>query len=61
MCLTKYSNVDLLRQVTINLYSTEDKGNISELCERELAALINTHYLVSSILYNIPKIVSFYC
>ena len=55
MCLTKYSNVDLLRQVTINLYSTEDKGNISELCERELAALINTHYLVSSILHNILK------
>ena len=61
MCLSKYSNVDLLRQVTINLYSTEEKGNINELCERELAALINTHYLVSSILHNILKIFSYYC
>jgi hypothetical protein len=29
------------------LYSSEDIGNISELCERELAALINTHYLTN--------------
>ena len=53
MCLSKFSNIDLLKQVANNLYSTEDNEDINGLCEKELAALINIYYQVSSILYNI--------
>ena len=59
MCLSKFSNIDLLRQVALNLYSTEDNGDMNELCEKELSALINTYYQVSSILYNILIYISF--
>ena len=46
MCLSKYSNLEHLREVAVNLYSSEDHGNMNKLCERELAALINTFYQV---------------
>ena len=46
MCLSKFSNIDLLRQVALNLYSTEDNGDMNGLCEKELAAVINTYYQV---------------
>ena len=45
MCLSKYSNLELLNQVAMNLYSSTDH-NLKELCEIELAALINTFYQV---------------
>ena len=65
MCLSKFSNNDLLKQVAINLYSTEDNQDINKamngLCERELADLINTYYQVSSILYTILTLVCYYC
>ena len=46
MCLSKYSNLEHLREVAINLYSTKDHEDINGLCERELAALIHTFYQV---------------
>ena len=46
MCLSKYSNLELLKEVAINLYSSEEYGNINKLCERELADLIHTYYQV---------------
>ena len=52
MCLSKYSNLEHLREVAVNLYSSEDHGNMNKLCERELAALINTFYQVRYSLYN---------
>ena len=45
MCLSKYSNLELLNQVAMNLYSSKDH-DFKELCEIELAALINTFYQV---------------
>ena len=46
MCLSKYSNLEHLREVANNLFSSEDHENRNLLCERELAALINTFYQV---------------
>ena len=46
MCLSKYSNLELLREVAVNLYSSKDVENMDGLSERELAALINTFYQV---------------
>ena len=47
MCLSKYSNLDLLGQVICsNLYSSEEQRNLSGFCEIKLAALINSFYQV---------------
>ena len=46
MCLSKYSNLEHLREVANNIFSSEDHENRNLLCERELAALINVYYQV---------------
>ena len=46
MCLSKYSNLELLKEVARNLYSSKDHENMNSLCERQLAELINTFYQV---------------
>ena len=46
MCLSKYSNLDHLKEVYMNLYPSKDNKTLDELCEKELAALINTYYQV---------------
>ena len=46
MCLSKYSNLDLLKEVYENLYSPKDHETLDGLCEKEMAALINTYYKV---------------
>ena len=46
MCLSKYSNLDLLKEVYMNLYSSKDNKTLDELCEKELATLIHTFYQV---------------
>ena len=46
MCLSKYSNLELLKEVAMNLYSSEDHKNMNELSEIELAALIDSFYQV---------------
>ena len=48
MCLSKYSNLEHLREVAMNLCSSEDHVDITELCERELAALISKFYQVEA-------------
>ena len=50
MCLSKYSNLELLKEVAMNLYSPEDH-NFKDLCEKELAALINKYYQVSILVH----------
>ena len=47
MCLSKYSNIELLKEVAMNLNLSKDHENIDGLCERDLAALINLFYQVS--------------
>ena len=47
MCLSKYSNLEHLREVANNIFSSEDHENRNLLSERELAALINTFYQVN--------------
>ena len=42
----KFSNLELLEEFTMNLYSTGDYLNMNGLCERDLAALFNTYYQV---------------
>ena len=46
MCLSKYSNLDLLKEVYANLYSSKDDITSNGLSEKELAALIHTFYQV---------------
>ena len=46
MCLSKYSNLELLKEVARNLYSSKDHENMNRLCEKQLAELINTFYQV---------------
>ena len=45
MCLSNYSNLELLKEVAMNLYSSKDH-DFKELCEIELADIINTFYQV---------------
>ena len=60
MCLSKYSNLEHLREVAKNLCSSEDHDDINELCERELAALINKFYQVEAyFMFYICKIYHF--
>ena len=47
MCLSKYSNIELLKEVAMNLHLSKDHENKDGLCERDLAALINFFYQVS--------------
>ena len=52
MCLSKYSNIELLKEVAMNLHlSIKDHENIHVLSERELAALINSFYQVSNTIF----------
>ena len=46
MCLSKYSNLEHLQAVALTLCLFDDHGNIDELCDGELAALILTFYQV---------------
>ena len=46
MCLSKYSNLELLKEVVKSLYSSEEYGNINGLSEKKLAELINDFYQV---------------
>ena len=46
MCLSKYSNLELLKEVVKSLYSSEEYGNINGLSEKKLAELINNFYQV---------------
>ena len=46
MCLSKYSNLEHLQAVALNLCLSDDHGNINGHSERVLAALINTFYQV---------------
>ena len=47
MCLSKYSNIELLKEIAMNLHLSKDHENIDGLSERELAALVNSFYQVS--------------
>ena len=51
MCLSKYSTLELLKEVVKNLYSSEKYGYINELSEKKLAELINTFYQVRNLLF----------
>ena len=46
MCLSKYSNLEHLREVAMKLCASESHDDIIELCEKKLAALIHTFYQV---------------
>ena len=51
MCLSKYSNIELLKEIAMNLHLSKEHENIDGLSERELAALINSFYQVSILIY----------
>ena len=44
--LEKFSNLELLEEFSMNLYSTGDYLNMNGLCERDLAVFFNTNYQV---------------
>jgi hypothetical protein len=46
MNLSKYSNLEHLREVAMNLCLSENHDDINELSEKKLAALIHTFYQV---------------
>ena len=47
MSVSKNRNLELLRDVAMNLYSPEDHGTMNELHEGELAGLIHSYYKVN--------------
>ena len=51
MCLSKYSNLEHLREVAMNLSPSKEHDDLIRLCERELAALINNFYQVKAVFY----------
>ena len=46
MCLSRYSTLELLKEVAKNLFLSEEYGYINGLSEKKLAELINNFYQV---------------